>query len=235
MESKVLALPPIKEAEYYEEKIDKILTKKFPSLAKIVIRVRVVLSEIMILFILIVQTMILAFQSQANIMFWGFLFFSLILQAYVISSSYGNIRKPVPAKKNEDAVDREFARQEEVLAQKELEKNNLKKFIRLSRVLRYYSGFVLIAQIAYFFIMDDSFLGQYGFDDQFEKILTDVGIWNYICVIGFTECVAKTPAAQDAAAVAKQEDRSVISAFLIPIVFYITASILKDYFSEKNS
>lgn len=45
-----------------------------------------IFSEIMILAILIVQGFILAFQD-ANLMYWGFLIFSLTLQTAVVSAS----------------------------------------------------------------------------------------------------------------------------------------------------
>jgi hypothetical protein len=83
----------VKDADYYEKKISQELTKKFPTFAKIFIRISVILSEMMILFILIVQTLILALQ-QANLMYWGFLVLSLILQAYVISRTYGYKTRP---------------------------------------------------------------------------------------------------------------------------------------------
>ena len=67
-----------KDADYYEDKIEKILTKKFPFIAKIFIRVKVSLGEMMNLTILIVQSLTLAFQ-EPNIMYWGFLIFSLVL------------------------------------------------------------------------------------------------------------------------------------------------------------
>lgn len=44
----------VKDADYYENKISQELTKKFPTSAKIFIRISVILSEMMILFILIV-------------------------------------------------------------------------------------------------------------------------------------------------------------------------------------
>ena len=78
----------VKDADYYEEKIEKILTRKFPFLSKIFIRIQVGISEAMNLTILIVQSLTLAFQ-EPNIMYWGFLVLSLVLQAIVISLTYG--------------------------------------------------------------------------------------------------------------------------------------------------
>ena len=76
-------------ADYYEDKCDFILKKKFPSLAKVMIRVSMIFSEMMILVILIIQGLILATQ-QPNIMYWGFLIFSLTLQTAVVSASEEN-------------------------------------------------------------------------------------------------------------------------------------------------
>ena len=39
------------------------------------------------------------------------------------------------------------------------------KCARQSRVLKWYSMFVLIAQVSYMLITDPNFLAQYGFDD----------------------------------------------------------------------
>lgn len=50
-----------KDADYYQPRIEKILTVKFPMLAKIFIRVKVTLGEMMMLTILIVQSLTLAF------------------------------------------------------------------------------------------------------------------------------------------------------------------------------
>ncbi len=49
------------DADYYETTISQTLTKKFPLIAKIFIRLNVFFSEMMILTILIVQSMVLAF------------------------------------------------------------------------------------------------------------------------------------------------------------------------------
>lgn len=48
-------------AEYYEDKCDFILKKKFPSLTKWLIRIQMIFSEMMFLIILIVQGLILVF------------------------------------------------------------------------------------------------------------------------------------------------------------------------------
>jgi hypothetical protein len=64
--------------EYYEAVNDFTLTIKFPRLAKIFIRVRMMLSEIMIMLILILQSLTLVFQDP-NILYWFFLMFSLAL------------------------------------------------------------------------------------------------------------------------------------------------------------
>lgn len=76
-------------AEYYENKCDFVLRKKFPYLAKVIIRLRMIFSEIMIIGILITQGLILVTQPP-NIMFWGFLIFSLTLQTAVVSASEEN-------------------------------------------------------------------------------------------------------------------------------------------------
>lgn len=46
-------------AEYYEDKCDLVLRKKFPSFAKVLIRLRMIFSEMMIIIILITQGFIL--------------------------------------------------------------------------------------------------------------------------------------------------------------------------------
>jgi len=75
--------------EYYEDKCDYVLRKKFPSFAKVLIRVRMIFSEMMIIAILITQGFILVLQPP-NLMFWGFLIFSLTLQTAVVSASEEN-------------------------------------------------------------------------------------------------------------------------------------------------
>ena len=65
-------------AEYYEEKCDIVLRKKFPATARVIIRLSMIFSEMMIIGILIIQGLILVQQSP-NLMFWGFLIFSLTL------------------------------------------------------------------------------------------------------------------------------------------------------------
>jgi hypothetical protein len=65
-------------ADYYEEKCDFVLRKKFPGSARLLIRVRIIFSEMMIIVILITQGFILVLQPP-NLMFWGFLIFSLTL------------------------------------------------------------------------------------------------------------------------------------------------------------
>jgi len=62
------------------------LTKKFPFLAKIFIRVSMIFSEIMIMGILILQGLVLALQ-EPNLLYWGFLIFSLTLQTAVVSAT----------------------------------------------------------------------------------------------------------------------------------------------------
>ena len=52
-----------------------------------------------------------------------------------------------------------------------------------SKILKIYSGFVLIAQIAYHFINDKQFLAQYGFDQILNYILGDLN--EYMTIIGF--------------------------------------------------
>lgn len=64
--------------EYYEEKCDIVLRKKFPATGRILIRLRMIFSEMMIILILITQGFILVSQP-ANLLFWGFLIFSLTL------------------------------------------------------------------------------------------------------------------------------------------------------------
>ncbi len=65
-------------AEYYESKCDFVLRKKFPSTSKFLNRIVYIFSNMMILFILILQGFILAFQPP-SILFWGFLILSLTL------------------------------------------------------------------------------------------------------------------------------------------------------------
>jgi len=65
-------------ADYYEERCDFVLRKKFPGSARLLIRVRIIFSEMMIISILITQGFILVLQPP-NLMFWGFLIFSLTL------------------------------------------------------------------------------------------------------------------------------------------------------------
>lgn len=64
--------------DYYEDKNAFVLRKKFPSLAKLIIRITMIFSEMMIISILITQGFILVLQPP-NLMFWGFLIFSLTL------------------------------------------------------------------------------------------------------------------------------------------------------------
>jgi hypothetical protein len=59
----------------------------------------------------------------------------------------------------------------------------LRKCAGQSKILKIYSGFVLIAQIAYHFINDKSFLAQYGFDEILNYILGDLN--EYMTIIGF--------------------------------------------------
>jgi hypothetical protein len=72
--------------EYYEEKCDLVLRKKFPRAARLLIQLRMIFSEIMIILILITQGFILVNQT-ANLLFWGFLIFSLTLQTAVVSAN----------------------------------------------------------------------------------------------------------------------------------------------------
>ncbi len=78
-------------ALYYEAKCDHILMMKFPTLAKVLIRISMIFSEVMIIGILIVQGFILVFQAP-NIMYWLFLIFSMILQVSVISFNEYSIK-----------------------------------------------------------------------------------------------------------------------------------------------
>jgi hypothetical protein len=73
-------------SEYFEEKCDFVLRKKFPATARVIIRLQMIFSEMMIIFILIIQGFILVSQ-EPNLMFWGFLIFSLTLQTAVVSAS----------------------------------------------------------------------------------------------------------------------------------------------------
>lgn len=58
--------------------------------------------------ILIVQSLTLAFQ-EPNIMYWGFLIFSLILQAIVISMTYGYNKKKKIKEDNESSGNKPVA------------------------------------------------------------------------------------------------------------------------------
>lgn len=70
-------------AEVAEAKLDHKFTQNLPSISKMGIRIRIFLSEIMILMILILQSLILVFQ-EPNLLYWGFMIFSLTLQAAVV-------------------------------------------------------------------------------------------------------------------------------------------------------
>ena len=93
----------------------------------------------------------------------------------------------------------------------------LRKCANQSKILKFYSGFVLIAQIGYHFINDKSFLAQYGFDAILNYILGDLN--EYMTIIGFENY--------------QDSDRSIFQIFVSQILFYITACILEDYFIEK--
>lgn len=94
----------------------------------------------------------------------------------------------------------------------------IQRCITNSAILRIYSGIVLIAQIAYTFITDQSFLASYGFDDILQTILSTVGLSQYLEIIGFSTYTGET---------------SIAATFLSPILFYITAAILQDYFRVR--
>lgn len=129
-----------KDADFYEDKIQKILTKKFPFLAKIFIRIKVSLGEMMNLSILIVQSLTLAFQKP-NIMYWGFLIFSLILQAVVISMTYGYQSAKI-VQNEQDPNDKKRVIDEEKQKQDEIKR--LQRFTLLTKILKQYSGIVLM-------------------------------------------------------------------------------------------
>lgn len=137
--------------DYYEEKCDLVLRKKFPTTARFLIRLRMIFSEMMIILILITQGFILVTQNP-NLLFWGFLIFSLTLQTAVVSATEENPQM-------------------------------LRRCSYQSQILRIYSGWVLILQIAYHFINDKSFLAQYGFDEILNYILGDLN--EYMTIIGF--------------------------------------------------
>ena len=120
-----------KDAAYYEGQISKILTKKFPILSKIFIRVGVILSDMLILAILIVQSMILAFQSP-NLMYWLFLILSLVLQAVVVSNQYGYGKSKELLEKSKEPLDKsksqivpKLTRKEEIKKRATDKKNEL--------------------------------------------------------------------------------------------------------------
>lgn len=184
-----------KDANYYEGQIGKILTKKFPILSKLFIRVGVILSDMLILTILIVQSMILAFQSP-NLMYWLFLILSLVLQAVVVSNQYG-YGKP----KSKEQLEKSKSQMIKLSRKEELEKRaidkkteleeelgRVNKFVIYSRLLRQYSGLVLIIQIAYFFVHDKEFLekNNFEFGKDLAEYITEHGLEIYLSMAGFT-------------------------------------------------
>jgi hypothetical protein len=167
--------------------------------------------------ILIVQSLTLAFQ-EPNIMYWGFLIFSLVLQAIVISLTYGYTKAKI-----EDKDDGENDRVR-VIDEEEQKKEEIKRFQRftlLTKILKQYSGIVLMAQIAYELINNEKFLGAYGWGSTFKNTLE---AWNiderYMGMIGFYEY-------------GSNQGGNIVWIFLSPIIFYITTSIMKDHFQGK--
>lgn len=77
------------EAEYFEDKVDATLRKKFKLIAKYLNRVMQVISQFIIIIILIVQCVIVMLQPP-SLFFWGFLIFSLVLQTVVIKTTEDN-------------------------------------------------------------------------------------------------------------------------------------------------
>ena len=92
-----------------------------------------------------------------------------------------------------------------------------------SRFLRQYSGLVLIIQIAYFFVNDKDFLekNHFQFGKDFAEWITENGLEIYLTLAGFTHYTS-----------GKKEN--LVWIFLSPIIFFITASILKDHYTEKK-
>lgn len=152
-------------------------------------------------------------------MYWGFLIFSLLLQAVVISLTYGyKTKNKVANEKNED--DFKMVVNEKSEIDNEIKRND--RFLRLTKILKQYSGIVLIAQIAYHLINDENFLSSYGWDTLMKDFLKSNGInEKYLGIIGFHEYDKS------------QASSGLIWLFLSPIIFYITTSIMKDHFSEK--
>ena len=74
------------QAEKYEERNDYHLSRKFPYLSRVGIRLRMIVSEVGIMTLIICQTLILVFQDP-NLLYWVFLILSLILQISVVASS----------------------------------------------------------------------------------------------------------------------------------------------------
>jgi len=66
-------------------------------------------------------------------------------------------------------------------------------------------------------------LKKYGFDEALNSVLTTFGINDYMTLIGFKDLKEGNEAQQ-----------SLVWIFLSPIIFFITASILKDYFRTKD-
>lgn len=92
-----------------------------------------------------------------------------------------------------------------------------------SRFLRQYSGLVLIIQIAYFFVNDKEFLekNHFQFGKDLAEYITEHGLEIYLSMAGFTQYAS-----------GKQ---NLVWIFLSPIIFFITASILKDHYTEKKT
>ena len=94
----------------------------------------------------------------------------------------------------------------------------LRRCVTNSAILRIYSGLVLIAQIAYTFLTDPTFLASYGFSDIITVIFSSVGLQEYLTIIGFSTFTGSS---------------SIAATFMSPILFYITAAILQDYFRVR--
>lgn len=152
-------------------------------------------------------------------MYWFFLIFSLILQAVVISLTYG-----YQAKKKVESEDGE--QDTKMVVDEERQKaSDIKKYDRFTtftKILKQYSGLVLMAQIAYELINNQEFLGAYGWGTQFKDTMKDLNInEQYMGMIGFYEY-------------GTGENKNIAWIFLSPIIFYITTSIMKDHFSDKR-
>lgn len=75
--------------------------------------------------------------------------------------------------------------QEAVFSATIQDKTLITKCVNRSNYLKKYSAIILILQLAYHFINDKDFLGQYGFDEQLANIFEELAIDSYLGLIGF--------------------------------------------------